>query len=156
MTASETLRSWVGRKMLTQWCIYWDQEGCGPWLLPYWAACVPLGINVIKIMHCPTCLLRAPDPSHSLREWRLTDVRLHSWMSHWADLCQWSWLCRQLSAPYSWNSQIWAGIRLRTREFWHATCSYFFLWVWDPTALSIIPVWTHDRCVIGEGSWKRP
>lgn len=45
-----------------------------------------------------------------------------------------------IPAPYSWRSQIWAGIRLRTREVFmaQAACSYLncFPWVWGPTAIS--------------------
>ena len=80
---------------------------------------------------------------------RLTDVRLHSWMLYGAALCQQSRLCRQLPAPSFWTSQVWAGIRLRTREVFlaQAACSYLncFPYVWGPTATS--PPWSQSVCV---------
>ena len=139
MPSSETLSSWAGRKMLTWWCIYQDQEGCGPWFVLCvfiwgwmwsWSHAVPLVFSMLQIW---AALSENGD--------RLTDVRLRSWMLYGADLCQQSQLCRQLPAPYSWRCQIWAGIRLRTREGFlaQAACSYLncFPWVWDSTAIPV-------------------
>lgn len=68
------------------------------------------------------------------------DIRLHSWMSYGADLCQQRWLCRHLPALYLWRSVVRAGIRLRTRELFLAqtACSYrtCFPWAQGPTAIS--------------------